>query len=87
MLLWIVVPWRSLLLVSHSDWSDGSSSSTSDAVMVNSVIISATLYSPNCTLNTDNLTEPIQITLHHINDSLDDPTCSFLDQEEERYAI
>lgn len=72
-----------ILVHGMCDWSDASSSSTSDAVMVNSVIISATLFSPNCTLDTDNLTEPIQITLHHINDSLDDPTCSFLDQEAE----
>ena len=64
----------------YSDWSDGMTSSSS-VLLVNSIIISASLYSPNCTLNTTDLSRPVQITLHHVNQSLDDPTCSFLDDK------
>lgn len=72
------------ILLLHSDWGS-TGSSVSEVITVNSIVITASVYSSNCSLNNTRFTEPVRITLHHVNANLDDPTCSFLDPANDRY--
>ena len=67
-----------------SDWGSDNVVS-SRTLMVNSVVISASFFSPNCTLNTTGFTTNVTITFYHVNNSLYDPSCSFLDSSDNRY--
>ena len=67
-----------------SDWGSDNVVS-SRTLMVNSVVISASFFSPNCTLNTTGFTTNVTITFFHVNNSLNDPSCSFLDSSDNRY--
>ena len=68
-----------------SEWGSRDSS-VSEVVMVNSIVITASVYSSNCSLNRTRFSEPVRITLHHTNTTLDNPSCSFLDPANDRYA-
>ena len=51
----------------------------------NGILVSISLvHSPNCSLNTTDFTEPILITLHHINSSYTQPSCGVLDENQGR---
>ena len=56
-------------------------------LQVNSVIISAVVVSSNenQTVNTSRLSEPILITLQHEDTALEDPLCTFLNEQEVRF--
>lgn len=69
-----------------SDWGS-TDSSVSEVIMVNSIVITASVYSSNCSLNRTRFSEPVRITLHHTNTTLDNPSCSFLDPANDRYNI
>lgn len=72
--------------VFNSNWDAGESSESS-VVMVNSMVISASIYSSNCSLNNTRFREPVRITLYHLNTSLDNPMCSFLDPMDTRLVV
>ena len=56
-------------------------------LQVNSVIISAVVVSnnENQTVDTSRLSEPILITLQHEDMALEDPVCTFLNEQEVRF--
>uniref|UniRef100_A0A1X7VA05 G-protein coupled receptors family 2 profile 2 domain-containing protein n=1 Tax=Amphimedon queenslandica TaxID=400682 RepID=A0A1X7VA05_AMPQE len=71
------------LVHGRCDWGS-TGSSVSEVVMVNSIVITASVYSSNCSLNRTRFSEPVRITLHHTNTTLDNPSCSFLDPANDR---
>lgn len=69
-----------------SDWSNeiNASNSSMAEMQINSVIFSVDLFSSKCAVQTDNLSQPVTISLHYINSSYSEPICAFLNDQDLR---